>query len=260
VEKVRACSPHHLCNCWRDCDRCAKIRSARIADIAEKLEKQTGQLCFAVCKPDQNTAASIRSLRDRIVRSKLSPAGIWTIETGELFAGLHLNLLTQGGEREMLRNAGFHVETITTCARMAAAYISKKSGFPTVQQYPGRLFGKWGKIGEILLSSCEQTTACAQAALLESVLQNDEQRRIAAEGWRAVVGGYTRVSPPQPEKTAAEYKRIAEKNLPNLLAAMGRSTIPNQIPAALPTHPPGPLPEWKGEQTKPQQQNGSRSY
>jgi len=73
--------------------------AAKNCRIAEKLESRFGTLTMTVVKPDENTAAAIKSLHSKFMRRCLDAkdrelAGIWTIERGEQFGRLHVNYLT----------------------------------------------------------------------------------------------------------------------------------------------------------------------
>lgn len=219
------CKLNPPCGHWRTCELCARIRQKKIADAAQALEAKQGRLCLSVARPPENTAGAIRSLRDQIVRSKLAPAGIWTIETGELFMGLHLNILAPARFSDALRRAGHHVELVQSSARAAAAYISKRAGMPEEQQYRGRLYGKWGNISEVIMTSESLETAAPRAALSEWSLMSEQDKAYAQQGWHRCKGGYVKGEPAKPERTAEEYRAIAARHLPNLLAAVGRISI-----------------------------------
>lgn len=87
------CTPRNRCNDWRSCDRCARIRQAKIADVAENRLARNHYLTFLVLKT--NEPVTLATDRERLIRSvsNLSSGGLWTIEAGEQFRGLHINLL-----------------------------------------------------------------------------------------------------------------------------------------------------------------------
>jgi hypothetical protein len=189
------------------------------------METKQGRLCLAVAKPMENTADAIRSLRDQIVRTKLAPSGIWTIETGELYMGLHLNIMAPARFSDALRRAGHHVELIQSSARAAAAYISKRSGMPEEVQYQGRLYGRWGNVSAMLMASDSTETAAPRAALSEWSLMSDQDKAFALQGFHRCDGGYVKGEPAKPQKSDEEYRDIAARHLPNILAAVGRTSL-----------------------------------
>lgn len=87
------CHPRERCNKWRECDRCARIRQAKIADVAENRLARNHFLTYIVLTTDE--PITLASDKDKLIRSisRLSSGGIWTVEAGEQFRGLHINLL-----------------------------------------------------------------------------------------------------------------------------------------------------------------------
>lgn len=220
------CTPRSRCNDWRSCDRCARIRQAKIADVAENRLARNHYLTFLVLKT--NEPVTLATDRERLIRSvsNLSSGGIWTVEAGEQFRGLHINLLVASetplkiarirkawgelgevwaepvfGWREywnevkpLLPNLGHHhgtepifknqlislyerngdkfstaaaagLEETGNAARNIAAYISKRAGQPTKEEYSGRIYGTWGNarnkpatVNEILISENMQNS------------------------------------------------------------------------------------------------------
>jgi len=219
-KKRQSCTGAHFCGHWRICDRCARIRAARFADRAEYLEQRHGRLALAVAKPEGNTARAIRQLRDRLVRAKLAPAGMWTIETGELFAGLHLNLLLPSSHLSRAEASVEHIDIIRTSSRAAAAYICKRSGMPTPSQYDGRLQGEWGSIMHHLMKGTSLQAAPSQAAALamalgskrtiENYYKTDEQLEELILKSHAA----------NKEKTRDEYAAIMRRNLSAVYMAL----------------------------------------
>lgn len=216
------CLGKRPCGHWRICERCARIRSARIATRAEFMESRHGKLAIAVVKPPENTARALRTLRDKLLRRKLAPAGIWTIEAGELFGGLHLNLLFPSSHLALIEKQTSFAEDVRTTARAAAAYISKRSSMPLPEQWEGRLYGEWGSISQIIMRDTTPDTASAQAALLEYSLRSPEQKAALLpaqrEAWE-----YALARHPLPvERTREEYAQIARRNLATVYMTLGR--------------------------------------
>jgi hypothetical protein len=218
--EAKNCKGAYYCGNWRSCDRCAAMRAARVADRAEYLEQRQGKLALAVARPSSNTRSEIKHLRDKLIRAKLAPAGIWTIETGELYVGLHLNILLPAREMYKFEKHAEYTEIIRTSARAAAAYICKRTGMPTHEQYSGRLQGEWGSLVQHLMSSNNIEAAPSQAAALNMILnghrsiadyyKTDAEMALKAKAiWKE-----------NREKTRDEYAAIMRRNLPALYAAM----------------------------------------
>lgn len=245
-----SCTGQDHCGNAFTCARCARERQRRIADKAEALERQYGQLAMTVIKPELNTQDEIRRLRASFLRRCLTPAGIWTVETGTQFARLHINILSPKPIPARWKNCETYSELLIATARDAAAYISKRSGMPAIEQYQGRLYGTFGQIGEILVN--QRAAPVVAAASIEVALAGTAKNQpgtISApstdyrtpeeekEGWRegAQVNGkrvwfsmtnpmkYT-WKPPRPELTLEERQNIMRKHLPNIYAAVGKQT------------------------------------
>ncbi|MDO9011342.1 MAG: hypothetical protein Q7U78_05980 [Gallionella sp.] len=205
---------------------------------------------MTVLKPEQNTAEAVRALRASFLRRALAPAGIWTVETGTQFAGLHVNIISPKPLPARWRNCETYSELLRTTARDAAAYIAKRSGMPAVEQYGGRLYGSWGRVSDLL--SSPEALPVVQAAAIEIQLsggvavdrltasssaefRTDQEE---ARGWREKVAKdgrrvwvcldgsseYT-YKPPRPQMTKEERAAIMRRHLPNLYAAVGKSQI-----------------------------------
>lgn len=241
------CSTRSRCRNVRECDYCANTRQKMIAGVAESIEANYGQLTLTTIKPAQNSEEAIKALRASFMRRALAPAGIWTVETGELFSGLHLNVLSPKPLPAQWRKCETYSELVQTTARDAAAYISKRSGMPPLDQYKGRMYGSWGRVGEILLS--EQVAPVVQAAAVELTLSGGTmsgEKQLGAEylrvadsvkGWsegedrhgrkvwfNKADGHMVRRDPhfDKPERTKAEMAELARRHLPNVYAALGK--------------------------------------
>lgn len=241
----KACTARSRCDNARECDYCARRKQKRIADKAEKLEQKYGHLVMTVLVPEQNTEAAIRALHGKFMRRALVPAGIWTIETGTQFSGLHLNILSPKPLPARWKNCETYSELLRVTARDAAAYIAKRSGMPTQEQYSGKLYGHWGKIGEILAT--QECAPVVQAAALEVAMGGGVGRKITKgdemeyrtdeeekEGWTEgePVNGrrvwYTENQlkytwkPPRQNHSKEVRAEIMRAHLPKLYEAIGR--------------------------------------
>lgn len=242
------CTGHDHCGNAHTCARCARERQRQIANKAEALEQQYGQLSLTVLRPEWNTAEAVKALRSSFIRRALTPAGIWTIETGTQFAGLHVNIMSPKPLPARWKNCETYSELLRTTARDAAAYISKRSGMPQLEQYSGRLYGHFGQIGDLLTDQI--IAPIVQAASIEIALdtgeitmpphnpdtgskyRTDEEEKISWQDpvlingelvWYDKATGlrYTK-KPPQPVLTPEQRRAMLRANLPNLYAAIGK--------------------------------------
>lgn len=243
----KPCTAKSRCDRARECDYCARRRQQRIADKAEQLERQCGQLSMTVLVPEQNTEAAIRALHAKFMRNCLAPAGIWTVETGTQFKGLHLNIISPKPMPARWKNCETYSELLRTTARDAAAYIAKRSGMPMPEQYRGKLDGHFGfnKIGEILARP--EMPVVVQAKAIEVALSGGESMHYTQEvieyrtaeeereGWtegEPVKGRrvwYSNTDPtkytwkhPRQELSKEERAEIMRRHLPNIYAAVGK--------------------------------------
>ncbi len=243
-EKEQAkCTSSSRCRNARGCEYCAAVRQQQIAGVAEKLEQHYGALTMTVLRPEQNTAAAVKAVHASFMRRALAPAGIWTVEQGTLFGGLHLNILSPQPLPARWKGECYS-EVLRITARDAAAYISKREGMPSQQQYAGRLYGTFGKIGEILAT--QEYAPVVQAAALEVAMGGGGQRTTTKgdemeyrtdeeekEGWTEgapvngeriwwnAAGGYTK-KPPRQNHSKELRAEIMRAHLPKLYEAVGR--------------------------------------
>jgi hypothetical protein len=220
MTKTENCKGAYYCGNWRSCQRCAAMRAARFADRAEYLEQRQGKLALAIAHPDQNTGSEIKKLRDKLLRSKLAPAGLWTIETGEVFAGLHLNLLVPARDMYKYEKHAEYTEIVRSSARAAAAYICKRSGMPSHEQYSGRLQGEWGSLVQHLMHSNNLDAAPSQAAAINLALSGHRSIADYYKTDQEMINKAMKIHEKNKEKTRDEYAAIMRRNLPALYAAM----------------------------------------
>ena len=169
------CTPARLCRKWRTCARCARLRQARIADIAEQ-RARAPFLTWACLDFDPTTKT--RLLRSAALRGT---GGLWTVEHGVKPGGrgLHLNLLIDSPAApppdagQIARSAPHHNVWAKPVARAdvrnVAAYISKRSQFPDQTVYAGRIMGTWGhwRTAFDILTTDADTPPIAQAAAIQ---------------------------------------------------------------------------------------------
>lgn len=174
-ENTRPCTPGQRCGNPRKCEFCARARQKKAADKAETMHQNHGQLYFSVITPHHNTGEEIRRLRASLLRKHIATTGIWSIEKGEQFNHLHINIITPAPRAITLPGADIHTERITTTPRAVASYILKKSGQPSHQQYQGRTFGTWGQIGQFLTT--KEAAPIVQAAALNDLIATPHTRQ-----------------------------------------------------------------------------------
>lgn len=248
------CTGHDHCGNAHTCGRCARERQRRIADKAEALERDHGQLTLTVLRPALNTQDEIRRLRGSFLRRALAPAGIWTVETGSQFAGLHLNIISPLPAPAKWRNCETYSELIQTTARDAAAYISKRSGMPPREQYEGRLYGCFGQISNIIVS--QRVAPIVAAAAVEMALSGGSLHESPPppdlskdnptnnpDGWVCDEAHYDRARPyayypnapeksnppyKRKERSLEEYRAIMRRHLPNLLKFTERMEVTSE--------------------------------
>ena len=205
------CGPRKRCKKYHDCPQCAAIRQARIADRAEALLRDYLQLQLIVLRPMDATPAGMRSAIRAAVRNNGLRAGIWTVELGEKARTLHANILTHDAPMKQSARTTTHAEQIRSDVRSVAAYISKRRQHPTAEDYSGRTFGAWGTLADVLCA--EDMPPIVQGAACERALTPPEKR--VSENPKIWYD-------PQPEKlTREQYREIAARHLPNLMAATG---------------------------------------
>jgi len=152
---IAQCRPGRRCRNWRECPDCARIRQAQIAEVAERGAAFSPRVTYAVARTydpatfEHDRAAFVAKL------AKITEGGIWTVETGSISTGLHVNIIagTMDGlaAAHVARawptgsNADFWVADIPRKdARNVAAYSAKRAGMPHPDEYGGRLYGSWG--------------------------------------------------------------------------------------------------------------------
>jgi hypothetical protein len=207
-----SCFKGNRCRNWRECDACARIRQARIATAAERLAGIAGPLDWTTLRPGTSAFATIATARAEFLR-KASPQGaVWTIEQSPNTGNLHINILTPGITLPtLMHSSALHTRAIDE-PRRVAAYISKREQMPDQHLYPGRLYGTAGPLWQWL-------TAKGQQPIIQgAAIQHD----IDADAGRLAQMGPARLSDTIKPLDAEDYRRIAERRLPDLLAAKGR--------------------------------------
>lgn len=202
------CRPGNRCRRWRDCDACARIRQARIADRAEQILAGYMQLQLIVVKPADATPRGMQAAIRAAIRNNGLRAGIWTVELGAEAATLHGNIIAPDEPIKPSSKAITYAEPLREHVRVVAAYISKRSQVPPPDIYPGKTWGSWGKVGDIL-------TAPAMPAIIQGAeIEQQLSGRTHRPGQRPVIN----TEQPAPQLTQDEYRAIAARHMPTLAA------------------------------------------
>lgn len=214
----RSCTPRSRCNNTRECDRCAAIRQAQIADEAERRLCQYLQHQLIVLRTEQGDGEALRAHLRALIKSAELRAGIWTIERGERCGTLHANIITHAAELVGAPGAIIHAEPLRAGLRAAAAYISKRRQRPAAEDYAGRAYGAWGQVGQIVAGA--DMPLLVQAATCDAAIRAATQKAVTPPQTAEPTG-------PAPQ-TMDDYRRIAARHLPHLAA------IANQFLARAP--------------------------
>lgn len=210
---IAQCRPGKRCRDWRVCPDCARIRQAQIADVAERGAATSPRVTYAVARTYDARTFSADKAQFLTRLAKIADGGIWTVETGKISAGLHINIIA--GTKDAVTAAELARAWPTTSpvdvwateiprrnARNVAAYASKQTGFPHPDEYRGRLYGSWGTWKRPLATLAESREAPVLAgAALEAMLSA------------------TGIPAPEPNQEAETAQERAKNNLRRLIAA-----------------------------------------
>lgn len=204
----RPCAPRARCGRYRTCPTCARIRQAKIADAAERLQRHARDLTWTTIIPDDREWRTLIRCRSAFLEAEQPPGAIWTVEAGQQTGLPHCNILHPTTRPRQLRHAAVWQAPITTTARAVAAYISKQAGFPAPDAYAGRLYGTAGPLWQWLATG--KGFPVIEAAKTQYDLDP---------------APLTQSAP----MTGADYRAIAARRIPDILRAAplyGRSRRP----------------------------------
>lgn len=216
------CAPRNRCRNYRRCEPCAQIRQAQVADVAQLGAMSSGAVTYAVVKTTSPTTISRDKAALQKHLQKTADGGIWTVETGEVAIGLHLNILI-GSASALPADAiaaGWPVggeiwaeEIAPLDVRNVAAYIAKRSSIPDRDEYAGRTYGSWGSWRRPLqIMAGQRDVPEIQALALDMQL------------WQAGVSAPTGADAPEINSDEQERKRSA-RFARVLAAAEGRVDV-----------------------------------
>lgn len=208
------CTPQLPCRQFRVCDYCAKLRQARIAEIARSRCAADGATYAVIAGLSPANIPAVRSLR-------LGAGGMWTVEVGEKMGGLHMNLLFDGLQEITAADLAAtlpidHASTWTKPValgdvRHVAAYISKRAGMPTRMEYDGRLYGTYG----------------TWRSAAEVARQRDAAPTVAAAALELELRAWNLAPAPAPQTShdRDHYRDIARRHLPALYAILAGKPV-----------------------------------
>lgn len=204
-----SCRPGFRCRNWRECEHCARIRQARIATAAERLASVVGPLDWTTLRPASMAFEAIAQARAEFLRKTAPQGAVWTVEQSPNTGNLHLNILTPTIEQpRLLHSSALHIRAIDN-PRRVAAYIAKREQMPSRDAYDGRLYGTAGPLWQWL------TERASPAPIQAAAIQHD----INADAGRLAPMGPARISDTIAPLGLDDYRRIAERRLPDLLTA-----------------------------------------
>lgn len=181
----RPCRVGFRCLDHRQCEACARIRQAQVADVAEVGAATTPGAAITYAVIRTYAPADIGPDREAFAKklARRTMGGIWTVETGAISTGLHLNLLAATDQPVTAAQIAkmwpvsspadvWAAPIARPDVRRVAAYMSKKSGIPPEAEYSGRTYGSWGGWKKPLGSLIDdpQKAPIVAAAALESLL------------------------------------------------------------------------------------------
>lgn len=231
----RPCLPRARCHNWRTCDICARIRQAKIADAAERLQLAADDLTWTCLSPADTGARELAKARDAFLRAEEPIGAIWTVEMSPQTGRLHCNILHPTTTPRSMRLARVWQAPLTGNARAVAAYISKRSQMPAKELYPGRLYGTAGPLWQWLAGG----DAPAPVAAAKTQYDIDPAPLSARSG--ITERNYLE----NRDYTWDDYRAIAAARLPDLLRAAPLLRVPrDRQPHAEPAQPERPSPQW----------------
>lgn len=219
MQTISHCRKGQRCGQWRTCDYCSRYRQKTIADNAVKLMHRYGLVTWYRVTPqiaEHHTFKKIRAgLKDRL---NGRPA-IWTIEQGQLSGKLHVNIITPDHNLKPFKDAENWKSEPTARIREIAAYITKRSQYPNLEAYSGRIYGAMKGITEVLLS--KKMNAIITAATIEHlsppalVIPTDAERRQIEKEVMAM--------------KEPDYREIAMRHLPNIAKVLQANKPPKKL-------------------------------
>lgn len=164
---MKICKKGSRCGLFRICKFCARVRQAHVADIAEQVLSHYPVLYPARITPDINSPVEIERIKSAIKRQLGAYSGLWSVEVGEVFGLLHLNIITPKNILKPIKGTHYWQGQALENLRRYAAYMVKPSQIPDLSQYSGRQFGTWQSMTDLFKSS--QQLPLIQGAFHENI-------------------------------------------------------------------------------------------
>lgn len=146
---MKICKKGSRCGLFRICKFCARVRQAHVADIAEQVLSHYPVLYPARITPDINSPVEIERIKSAIKRQLGAYSGLWSVEVGEVFGLLHLNIITPKNILKPIKGTHYWQGQALENLRRYAAYMVKPSQIPDLSQYRGRQFGSWQSMTDL---------------------------------------------------------------------------------------------------------------
>jgi hypothetical protein len=204
------CSPASLCRNWTLCDRCARIRQAKIADAAELLQRYYPTLAWTILRPLDQTPDALARARAAWARSASPGGALWTVERDATPGHHHLNIIHPLTPQIIPIHAHHWTRSIKRSVRDVAAYISKRATAPDPTTYTQRAFGRLGPLWQHLAAA--RRYPLVQAAALQLLI--DPVALTDAAATQTLYPRHTN------DRTWSERRATAARYLPDLLLAV----------------------------------------
>jgi hypothetical protein len=203
----RPCTPASLCRNWIACDRCARIRQAKIADAAELLQRYYPTLAWTILRPIDNTPEQLARARAAWARSAAPGGALWTVERDATPGHHHVNILHPPTQAVIQMHAHHWTRSVRGSVRDLAAYIAKRKTAPDPAYFAGRAFGRLGPLWIHLAQA--RSFPLVQAAALQHAIDPSPMRDAAATAQL-----YPRIDL---DRTWPQRRATAARYLPDLL-------------------------------------------
>lgn len=164
---MKICKKGSRCGLFRICKFCARVRQAHVADIAEQVLSHYPVLYPARITPDINSPVEIERIKSAIKRQLGAYSGLWSVEVGEVFGLLHLNIITPKNILKPIKGTHYWQGQALENLRRYAAYMVKPSQIPDLSQYSGRQFGSWQSMSDLFKN--ERQLPVIQGAFHENI-------------------------------------------------------------------------------------------
>lgn len=190
IKPSKVCQPFNRCKLFRICEHCARIRQAKLSDIAQIAARFSPKASYTVVMPKQ--PEKINELRQRIIRNikKCGGGSMVTVESCKTEA-LHLNIIattedpvqdydiTRAISLANTEAGVFHENISPERIRVVTSYALKQAAIPRKVEFTGKtvsLQGSWRSIKQVMKSDQMKRHPLPYGiALQEALRHTDEQ-------------------------------------------------------------------------------------